>query len=263
MIEALVGVPLLLLLALAVLQLALLMHARDALHVALLEAGRAGSVAHASRAAIEAGLARGLSPLLPTGGQAPDPEGARLRAAAELRSGLRDGWIRLQKMSPTRESFADWGQPARDDAGEPIDGTEIPVDNLAVESRRRTPASGEAGLPGDAPIGRVSGQTLIDATLLKLQLDYGVPLDVPLAGPMIAWALSAIDGCQPARSRRLGTVDLGRPAPDPVGRDWTCAFYRAGNARSGARPRVPVRTAILIRMQTPPRLDADTPAKAP
>lgn len=262
MVEALIGIPVVLLLALVVVQIALLMHARDALHVALLEAARAGSVAHAGNAAIQAGLARGLAPLFPTGAGTPDPQGAWARAAAELQSGLQNGWIRLQKLSPTRESFADWGRPARDEQGEPLDGTEIPIDHLATESSRTAPASGQIGLIGDLPVGRASGQTLVDATLLKLQLDYGVPLEVPLAGPMIAWALSAADGCVPASSRRLGAIDLGRPALDRQARGWACAFYRAGGAGPGARPRIPVRTTALVRMQTPPRLDGDTPTSA-
>ena len=264
MVEALVGLPLVCLLGLAVLQAALLMPARDGLHHALLEAARAGSVAHGARDAIERGLARGLAPMRPAGSGALAAEAAGWRAQAELRAGLAAGWIVLRRLAPTRESFADWGEPARDDAGVPQGGIEIPVDNLPTESRVRQPASGAAGLHAGAPIGRVSGQTLADASLLQLELIYGVPVDVPLAGRLIARTLAAADGCGAAAEppvARLGALGLGRGWREPVGRDWTCAFYRAVDADGRPRPRVPVRLTALIRMQTPPRLEPDSPVR--
>lgn len=260
MVEALIGLPVLCLLGLAVLQIALLMHARDGLHFALLEAARAGSVAHASRDAIERGLARGLAPLLPSAGVA-DADLARLRAAGELRAGLAAGWIRLRRLSPTRESFFDWGETARDDAGVALDATEIPIDNLPTEATRRQPASGTTAQHAGAPIGQASGQTLADASLLQLELVYGVPVDVPLVGALLTRTLAAMDGCEAASAQPLGAIDLGRARHGPSARASLCAFYRGPDPAGRMRSRVPVRVVALIRMQTPPRLDADTPAR--
>lgn len=260
MVEALVALPVLCLLGLVVLQVALLMHARDGLHHALLEAARAGSLGHASRQAIERGLARGLAPLQPAGGVV-DVDAQRARAAAELHRGLAAGWIRLRKLAPTRESFNDWGEPAHDGSGA-AGAIEIAVDNLPVEALRRTPASGAAGAQAGAAIGRASGQTLADASLLLVELVYGVPADVPLVGALLAGTLARMDGCVARPPGRLGALDLGAARPSGRPQALPCEFYgevdRAGRMR---RARIPIRVVALVRMHTPPRLDADTRAR--
>lgn len=260
MIEGLIGLPVLCLLGLTILQVALLMHARDALRYAVFEAARAGSVAHARRDAIEGGLARGLAPMFATGPNGGDSGAPVVRATTALQVGQNAGWIRLRTLSPTRESFSDWGAPAVSGDSGMSEVIEIPVDNLPTESLRRQPASGAVGDRAGAPIGSASGQTLADASLLRLELIYGVPASVPLAGRMIVWALRIMDGCLAAAGKQIGLVDLGRPSRIGGGRSWACAFYEAVDAR-GQRPRLPVRVTALIRMQTPPRLDATTPAR--
>lgn len=260
MVEALIGLPVLCLLGLTVLQVALVMHARDALRYAVFEAARAGSVAHARRDAIESGLARGLAPLYAPGPGARDSGAPLMRATTALQAGLSAGWIRLRTLSPTRESFSDWGTPAASGGDRTSEVIEIPVDNLPTESLRRKPASGSTGDRAGAPIGSASGQTLADASLLRLELIYGVPASVPLAGRVIVWALRIIDGCEVSTGKQVGLVDLGRPVRIASGRNWACSFYEAVDAR-GPRPRLPVRVTALIRMQTAPRLDAATPAR--
>ena len=262
MVEALVALPVLCLLGLAVLQVALLMHARDGLHHALLEAARAGSLGHASREAIERGLARGLAPLQPASG-AVDVDAQRARAAAELRRGLAAGWIRLRKLAPTRESFDDWGEPARDDSGAALDAIEIAVDNLPVEALQRAPASGVAGAQAGAAIGRASGQTLADASLLLVELTYGVPADVPLVGALLAGTLARMNGCAARPPDRLAAIGLDQPQRNGRPQALPCEFYgEAGPAGRVRRARIPIRVVALVRMHTPPRLDADTRARS-
>lgn len=260
MVEALIGLPALCLLGLSVVQIALLMHARDALRYAVFEAARAGSVAHARRDAIESGLARGLAPMFAAGPGGPDSGAPVVRSDAALRAGLNAGWIRLRTLSPTRESFSDWGTPAPSAGNGTSEVIEIPVDNLPTESLRRQPASGAIGDRAGAPIGSASGQTLADASLLRLELIYGVPASVPLAGQVIVWALRIMDGCLSPARKQIGLIDLGQPARTGAGRNWACAIYEAVDAR-GQRPRLPIRVTALIRMQTPPRLDTTTPAR--
>jgi hypothetical protein len=109
------------------------------------------------------------------------------------------------------------------------------------------PASGRAGERSGEPIGAASGQTLSDANLLRLRLDYGVPLVVPVAGRLIAWALRAWDGCTASAPRRYGALALDAPSGGFAPRADLCVVYGAGNADA----RMPVRLSATIRMQSP------------
>jgi hypothetical protein len=273
MIETLIAVPILLIVGLGALQFALVLQARHALNFALIEAARAGSVDHADPLAIRNGLARGLLPWLHGAqGQAEYLQNL-MRTEVHLIEGEAQGWVLLAQQSPTPESFDDWAEPARNANGELLEGVrEIPNDNLRVRSVRMQPASGVAGLRGAEPIGQVSGQTLNDANLLRLRLDYGVPLVVPLVGRLMAWTLKVWDGCealqsggasggpQPsARMETLGALRLPVAGPGSVGRLWPCMFYGMGNVQADAEgavqgpPRIPVRVSVTVRMQSPAR----------
>lgn len=262
-VETLVAVPILLLLGLAALQWALVFHARAAVQRAAIEGARAGSVDHASGEAVERGIARGLQPWL-HGASDPHEHAANLeRARAHVAFAKGEGWLRWRQLSPTRASFQDWAEPARDDAGEPVEGIlEIPNDNLSARMNAMQPASGVAGYRGREPIGSASGQTLADANLLKIELTYGVPLNVPLVGRFAQWALRAWDGCGAVPARRLGAIDLGAPPASPITREWTCAFYGARDESGRAVPRLPVRVSATIRMQSAARTGGDPPAQA-
>lgn len=280
-VETLLAAPIVLLLGLSVLQWGLLFHGRGAVAHAAQEAARAGSVDHASAGAIERGLARGLAPWL-YGASGPEEHAANLgRTRAHLSQGKAAGWASWRRLTPTAESFTDWAETARDENGEPIEGLlEIPNDNLTLRTGMRQPASGVAGYRGAEPIGSVSKQTLSDANLLKVEVVYGVPLTVPLIGRVGAWVMRAIDGCAgaggagsgsagsagatPGASLRLGTVDLGVPAPSAAPRRWTCAHYNALGEDGRPRPRWPVRVSATVRMQSPARdADAAPPLETP
>ena len=261
-VETLLALPLVLLLGLGALQWAMLFHARTALEYALVEAARAGSVAQARPDAIEAGLARGLMPFW-YGVDATRPWPVAISMSnLQLRQGLAAGWIDWRQLAPTLESFVDWGEAARDAAGYPQPGTiEIPNDSLRWGGLRQ-PVGAAAGMRGDEPIGARSQQTLNDANLLKLELRYGVPMTVPLAGRIAVWLMRIVDGCVAPSRRRLGAVDLGEPAVSSTPRAWACAMYLAPDASGNAVPRWPVRASATIRMQSPARRSAMTPARS-
>ena len=246
-IEFAVAAPVVLLLGLGALQWALVFHARQAIEHATIEAARAGSVGHALPAAIETGLARGL---LPYWGTLPeiraagaDRQVAVAAARARLSQAQAAGWIVVRRLSPMRESFADWGEPALDGWGRPVPGSiEIPNDNLMF-AEQRAPSGGAAGAHLGLPVGRLSGQTLLDANLLKIEIVYGVPMTVPLAGRIAAALGRLAVGCLPA--------DRGG-----------CAIHDAPDASGSPVPRWPVATVATIRMQSPARQTADAPARA-
>jgi len=254
-IETLLAAPIVLLLGLSALQWALVFHAHQAVSHAAVEGARAASVDHASAAALERGLARGLAPWL-YGSSGPEDHAQSIaRAQNELARGRGAGWSSWRRLSPTRESFDDWAVAARDDDGRPVEGVvEIPNDNLDLRGVASLPASGVAGYRGGEPIGAASAQTLADANLLKVEFTYGVPLTVPLIGRLAAWLMRAIDGCDdPPRTLRLGTVDLGRPERSPAPRAWACAYYASIDEAGRAMPRWPVRVSATVRMQSPAR----------
>lgn len=261
LVETLLAAPVVLLLGLGGLQWALLFHARTAIEYGLFEAVRAGSVAQADPAAIESGLARGLMPYR-YGVDAARPWAAAVAATgADLRQGLAAGWVVLRQLSPTLESFVDWGEPARDAAGHPLPGVvEIPNDSLQWSASRR-PASGVAGMRGSEPVGARSQQTLNDANLLKLELRYGVPMSVPLAGRLAVWLMRIVDGCAAPSSLRLGSLALGTPAAAPGARAWACPIYLAPDASGVVVPRWPVRVSATLRMQSAARRSALTSSR--
>jgi TadE-like protein len=252
MFETLIAAPIVLLLGLSVLQWALVFHARTAVSYALQEAARAGSVANAETPAIESGLARGLVPYLIGAPDAAGYAASLVKSVAHVAAGRAGGWIVLNRIAPTRQSFEDWAEPGRDDDGNILAGErEIPNDNLTFRIATKQPATGVAGFRGDEPIGIASGQTLSDANLLKIELIYGVPMSVPLVGRIAIWMMKIIDGCQKPGARHLGLIDLGTPVPTP--RTWTCPFYDALDEVGRQSPRWPVKLSATVRMQSPAR----------
>lgn len=253
MIELLIVLPIVLWLGLGALQVALVMHARASVAYAAHEAARAGSVGHALDEAIEEGLARGLLPWLFGAPDAASFEANLARSIEHVGAAMRAGWLVIERLSPTEQSFGDWAEPARDRLGEVIAGTrEIPNDNLSIRAGVQRPAGAVAGYRGIEPIGELSGQTLADANLLKLRLTYGVPLDVPFVGALAGWLMRQFDGCEAPSSRRVGLMNLSRePAGDR--NDWRCPYYRSLDQLGNPRVRWPVRVAATVRMQSPAR----------
>jgi hypothetical protein len=251
-IESLLALPVVLFAGLSVLQFGLVLHARQAVQHSATEGVRSGAVGHAAPAAIEGGFARGLSPWL-FGAEGPaDHVAAIARTQAHLVSGKAAGWVRWRQLSPTRLSFDDWAVPTLDEQGLPVpDSLEIPTDNLVARTLRSDPR-----------IGASSGQTLADANLLKVELTYGVPLTVPLAGRLGAWVMRIIDGCGPVSERRLGALSLGQPEVSTAPRAWTCAYYDARDIAGRMVPRWPVRVSSTARMQQPTR-HAGVPSDEP
>lgn len=248
-VELLIAFALLLLFALGVVQIALVYEARALLSLAVQDAARAGSVANARTAPIESALAQAIAAL-----HFPARDVAARAAAIELsarhfREGMQQGWIAWQRVSPVAASFVDWGAPPRNDNNEPVAGAdEIGVDNLAHRIRHQRPLAGIAGFVGDEPVGAASGQTLSQATLLKLELRYGVPLSVPLAGRVFGWLMRWHHGCTQRAELRLGAIELGRQPAAP--RSGLCAFYQGSDPYGRIVPRWPVQVTATSRMQS-------------
>ncbi|HEY6927223.1 MAG TPA: TadE family protein [Steroidobacteraceae bacterium] len=249
--------PALILIGLGLVQVGLVFHAKSALSFALQEAARSGASGHASPESIQQGFLRGLIPYTGGGLNAGDLAAALASATTEFARGTGEGWIRMQQLSPTPQSFTDWQENTVDASGNAV--VQIPNANLPVLRCTRAPNSGTSGYRSSTactgsgePVGANSEQTLADANLLKLQLTYGVRLGIPFINRIVGKALAMAAGCQAPAAQKAGPLNLGTPAgggADPS----ACAAYNAVDASGNPDPRIPVSLAITVRMQSPAR----------
>ncbi len=260
--ESLMALPVLLFVAFVIIQIGLLWHARFALSHAALMAARHASVHHGDNHAIRDGLVQGLMPFVSKADTLSVLPSALFRSGAELSQGIASGWIRWEVLSPSRESFDDWGVIADPflSRGAATGELEIPATQLGSAILHLRPSSGIKGYSDRYPIGSRSGQTLIDANVLKLRLRVGVPLNMPLAGPLMARALAVFAGCgwfDPSAVQErthIGLVDFGRSARvaslSPL---MECRALAARDIQGHWRPRWPVSVTVSVLMQSNPR----------
>jgi YD repeat-containing protein len=175
-VEAVIALPVLLVVILGAIQFGLVYEAKATLNHASLQAARSGAVNHADPNAIRRGLARGLVPLYSPESSLTDVARLIGRIESELAT---DAQIRI--LNPTREAF--------DDFGVEVDGQrEIPNDWLYA----RSPS-----------VGSRSGINIQDANLLKVQVTYGYELHVPLVNWFIARVLLGASGGSDAFEQQL------------------------------------------------------------
>jgi hypothetical protein len=256
MVEFALIAPVLLLVGLGLVQVGLVFHGKSALNFALQEAARSGAASNATPGSIRQGFLQGLVPFMGGGLNAADLATGLATATAEFTRGSAAGWIRMQQLSPTPQSFSDWQENSVDNNGNSV--VEIPNANLPVLRCTRTPNSGTAGYRASTAcrgsgerVGASSEQTLADANLLKLQLTYGVQLGIPFINRIVGKALAMAAGCQAPSAQRVGVTNLGTPVSgaDPT----ACAAYNAVDTSGNPDPRIPVSLAVTVRMQTPAR----------
>ena len=212
-VEFVIVAPTLLFMLLLLIQLGLMYHAKSQVNYAAFEAARAGATGNASAATIRVAFNRAMTGYY--GGGTTTAELADSFANAVADSTVA---ARIEILSPTKESFDDFNSPM---LASKLGATRaIPNNNLAF-------ISCPMDMPGcnTNPAGNASGQTLLDANLLKLRITYGIPKakQIPLAGPFLTWALG-----------KLNTLDSD--------------VFRAGLVAAG---RIPVVTHTVMRMQSP------------
>jgi len=253
-VEAILALPVLLFAALLVLQVGLLWQAKLSVGYAANLAARQASLEHGHRSAIRDGLVQGLLPLVGRSQGLSDLPKALWSSGAELTAGLLAGWIRWEVLSPTLQSFQDWGEPGDPllTAGARAEDLEIPSAPLPALALRRRPKSGVVGDIEGLPIGRVSGQTLLDANTLKLHLSVGVPLNVPLAGKLMARLLSAWHACGLVSGQdRMGVLRLGQGSVPVLSLGKPeCSALAARGIKGNWTPRWPVEASAVVRMQS-------------
>jgi hypothetical protein len=189
--------------AMAILQLGTLYVGKNTLNYATFIAARAGAVHNGSMTQIRNYLAKGLVPIyastdqeITSGNVTGIVLPALARARADVQNPLR---TRVTILNPTRDSFSDFEERQ-------FGSLQIPNDNL--QFRRRN--------------GGRSNQTIQEANLLKIRVDYCHPLIFPVIDEMITSTLE-----------RFETNFFRR------------ACYQAN--------RVPVTSQAIVHMQSPAR----------
>ncbi len=218
MVEFLIVGPLLWMIALSIVQIALLFVARTEVDYATFMAARAGSTGHAEFSAMRDAYLLAAIPMYGGGSSSAELASAYLRASSDLLIG---GHLLLRMTNPTTASYADWGDPTlrafEGDNGAPAPGCGtpthrvIPGQNLAYWS--------------SADIGPTSKQSIHDASVLKLEVVQGVRPVIPLADTLF--------------------LDVMR-AEDPHARTVTGLFY----TEQLAQGRFPVRSEVTLQMQS-------------
>jgi hypothetical protein len=103
----------------------------------------------------------------------------------------------------------------------------------------------------------IPGQTLADANLLRLRLDYGVPLVVPVVGRLISSAVRVWNGCEIGSPKRIGLIRLDTPQVNLGAKSFPCAMFGSGIATAAGladdTPRLPMSLVATVRMQSPAR----------
>lgn len=215
-VEFIVVVPTLLMMSMAVLQAAFAFHAKSQVNHATAAAARAGSFSNAAMDSMTAAFTRGMVGYYGGGTSLWELTLTQARAASDLA-----GNVRIEVLSPTTESFADYNSPTLQQQLNTGNARVIPNDNLGfIRCPRDVP-----GCNSD-PNGNRSGQTLADANLLKIRVTYGIPQEkqMPMVGRFYTWALA-----------RMNPNDLD-------------AFRNALVARG----RIPLVAHTTVRMMSPP-----------
>ena len=200
LVESMVVFPLLIFIVLSLMQAAMVFYAKSSVNYAAFEAARAASVSNASVSSINLGFQKALIPYYGGGRTA-----AELAATVgKMTEDLGNAAVRVEILSPSQESFADYNSPKLQ-ASLKTDSQVIP--NVGLDQ-----LSCPRDVPGCAsdPKTNKSGQTLLDANLLKLRITYGIPpaKQMPMVGKFYTWALGKMDAGDDAFKQ--GLIAAGR-----------------------------------------------------
>jgi hypothetical protein len=198
LVETIVVLPTLLMVIMCIWQAALVYRAKSSVNYAALEAARAGSVANADASAINAAFQKAMVPYYGGGRTYAELTATAARVAADLTSAA----VRIEILSPTQESFTDYQSPAAQAALNDVaerearrsGGSATRVTEQVIPNTGLDQLSCPRDVPGcnNDPARNQSGQSLLDANLLKLRITYGITeaKQMPLAGRLYTWALN-------------------------------------------------------------------------
>lgn len=261
LIEALVVLPVVLLMGLLVVQLGLLAQQALTVNYAVSQSVRELGAAGGS---LTKGLALGLSPLLLKDSSGLGTLSAAgqvvVRSQTALAQARLQGWVDWKVLEPKPEAFYDWGLGAEQFL--------VPPAWIKHELASLQPRSGAGSGGGvssktnvQAQLGLVTGQrsgvNRLDASRLKVRFVVGLPLNIPLAGPLLAKAVSWSRGCSYLSTKQLGALRLTSQSladysvtvnSQELAHD--CLLLTQGGFQSKLGPRLPIRFEVTAQAQS-------------
>lgn len=203
LVEAAIVFPIFIFAVLAVIQIALVFYAKSNINYAAYEAARAGSVDHASVSSITTAFTKGLVPYYGGGRTETELKDTIAKIADELKKVPTP--MRVEIISPTKESFEDYNSPKLQTQ---YKTSELVIPNVGLDVL--TCPRDAKGCKSD-PKKNKSGQTLLDANVLKLRITYGIPKakQMPLVGRFYTWALGKL-GAGVGDPYKQSLIDAGR-----------------------------------------------------
>ncbi|CAE6746986.1 TadE/TadG family type IV pilus assembly protein [Paraburkholderia haematera] len=236
MVEFIIIAPALLFVGFATVQFVLLYQAKSTLDVAVLEAAREGAVNNGSMKAMQAGLARGLTPIYARHADADGVAAALAKAQADAVN-----FSVITVLNPTTEAVRDFSQPrVYLDPSNPI--MEIPNDSLMYRDSNT--------------LGPTSQMNIQDANLLKIHVHYCYNMYVPLVNKVLYYAVNVIGS--------IGTMGILTREPDnlvrdpygsPKNGDALCKVKLVDGIATGRWP-LSLDSEAIVRMQSPFRISA-------
>jgi len=200
LVESTIVLPTLLLLVLGMWQAALGYQAKSSVNYATFEAARAGAVSNASVTSITNAFNKAMISYYGGGNSVAELADSYARAMGDTALGMR-----VEVLSPTKESFDDYNSPAlkaKYKTDEPV------IPNVGLDE-----LSCPRDVPGckSDPKSNASGQTLADANLLKLRITYGIPKEkqMPMVGRFYTWALDKLKAGE-GDAFKQGLIEAGR-----------------------------------------------------
>ena len=238
LVESIIIFPTLIFMTLAMLQAAMVFYARSNVNYATYEAARAATVSNASATSITAAFQKALVPYY--GGGRTEAE-LTATVTDSLAKDLKNAAVRVEILSPSQESFKDYNSPLLQTKWKTSAAVIPNVGIDALTCPRDVP-----GCKSD-PKTNASGQTLLDANLLKLRITYGIPpaKQMPLVGKFYTWALGKLNaaGTDAFKTALIAdgripvvTDTVMRMQSDPIKNDWMVSSPGPGNNGSPTDP---------------------------
>jgi hypothetical protein len=214
---AIVG-PIAILLILGLIQIGMMMMAKQVLNEATFEAARMGATEHACKQDVMRALKRKLLPFYQDSTN-PDDSSRLLQAGFAENLDLISIFPRLtaKRLSPPNSAFTDFGSSASG-----CDGNQMAaIPNDSLEYRTYSP-------------GPQSGLTIQDANEFRIQVEYGYELKIPLMKLVFKSVMCGID---------TGLNAFGRGSLAGIGNAGNCIkYYMQG--------RVPIVSYATVQMQS-------------
>lgn len=180
MLEFVVAAPALMLIGLGIVQYGLLFFAKNNINYATFEAARTGAVANANLDKVLGAYKKALIPLYGGGRNISELQ----ESYDKVQQDMTGETLKVELLNPTKESFDDWNAKGLQDDKAVGNGKRV----IPVLMQNFPQALNSYQMTRDPKsIGPTSGQTLADASLIKVRVVHGYEPKIPFIGKMMAY----------------------------------------------------------------------------